>query len=91
MSEQVTSTESPRVTQPQIETMAKVFARLFRGSGSTVIGLGSDYTVLNAVGKGDKSAAHAAIDAFIDKDQAKRAEYKASLASKAPETAPATA
>jgi hypothetical protein len=82
MSNELQSTESPRVTQPQCDTMVKVFARLFRGSGSTVIGLGSDYTLLNAVGKGDKDAAHTAIDAFIDKDQQKRADYKASLASK---------
>jgi hypothetical protein len=88
MSETITA-EPPRVTQSQIDTMVKVFARLYRGSGSTLIGIGSDYKILNAVGKLDKVAAHAAIDAFIDKESQKRDEYKASLATKSPEL-PAT-
>lgn len=82
---QVASTEAPpKVSQAQIDTMLKVFGRLYRGSGSTLIGLGSDYSVLNAVGKLDKEASHTAIDAFIDKETAKRAEYKASLATQTP-------
>jgi len=91
MSQQTSTEKPPTVTQPQIDTMAKVFGRLYRGSGSTLIGIGSDYAILNAVGKLDKAAAHTAIDAFIDKESVKRAEYKASLATQTPATVPEVA
>jgi len=73
---------SERATEKQVETITKNAKTLYRGTASTVIGLNTDYKLLNAIGKGDKGLAGTLLNELIDKTIAERIAYKAKFGSK---------
>lgn len=81
-----TKVDAPKVSDAQIAVMDKVFRRLYRGTGSTVIAFGSDYAFNNAIGRNDREEAHKLLDVFMDNLAQKRAEYQARIANPAPAT-----
>ena len=70
--------ENKRATPKQVETITKIAVRLYGSTASTVIGIASNYPLLNAIGAGDKVLAAKLLSDWIDADQKERADYKAS-------------